>query len=74
MCPKTSVGLVSIDYFLFIPFIPDDILIHFLLIIADKPELQPLKDYDDYTSFINDTFAEDKNKLMNTVQNLDRKR
>lgn len=26
----------------------------------DKPHLQPRKDYDDYTRFINDTYAEEK--------------
>ena len=27
---------------------------------ADKPEMKPKKDYDDYTKFINDAFVIDK--------------
>jgi len=36
--------------------------------------MQPAKDYDDYTSFINDAFADDKNKLIKTAESFDLKR
>lgn len=36
--------------------------------VVEKPELQPRKDYDDYTKFINDTYTEEKeNMLAKTV-------
>ena len=35
----------------------------FILIAAD-PEMQPRKDYDDYTSFINDAYAEEKGQIL----------
>jgi len=37
----------------------------------DKPSLIPKKDYHDYSKFINDTFAEEKEQILNkTVDNL----
>lgn len=39
--------------------------------IVDDPNLQPRKDYDDYTRFINDTYAEEKEDMLNqTVSSL----
>jgi hypothetical protein len=35
-----------------------------LFLLADKPEMQPLKDYDDYTTFINGQYQDDKSSLM----------
>jgi hypothetical protein len=32
--------------------------------LVDDPDLQPRKDYDDYTRFINDTFAEEKEDML----------
>jgi len=41
--------------------------------LVDDPHLQPRKDYDDYTRFINDTYAEEKEDMLNqTVTNLSR--
>ena len=41
--------------------------------IVDKPQLQPRKDYDDYTKFINDTYAEEKEHMLSqTVTNLEK--
>jgi hypothetical protein len=35
--------------------------------------LQPRKDYDDYTKFINDTYAEEKEHMLSqTVTNLEK--
>ena len=34
------------------------------LFLADNPDVQPRKDYDDYTTFINDSFAGDKESLI----------
>jgi hypothetical protein len=40
---------------------------------VDDPSLQPRKDYDDYTRFINDTYAEEKEDMLNqTVSNLNK--
>ena len=38
--------------------------ITFLFIIVDKPDMQPRKDYDDYTSFLNDSHNDDKNIIL----------
>jgi len=39
----------------------------------DQPLLQPRKDYDDYTRFINDTYTEEKEDMLSqTVSNLNR--
>jgi hypothetical protein len=35
--------------------------------IVEKPYMQPKKDYEDYTWFINDTFSEEKNKLLSST-------
>jgi len=35
-----------------------------LIVIVDKPFLQPRKDYDDYTRFINDTYAGEKEQML----------
>jgi hypothetical protein len=32
--------------------------------VAANPEMQPRKDYDDYTSFINDAYAEEKGQIL----------
>ena len=32
---------------------------------VDKPLMKPRKDYDDYTKFINDTFAVEKEGMLN---------
>ena len=50
--PKTSDGLVSYLFITNFSF------------IADKPEMEPRKDYDDYTSFINDAYAEEKTVIL----------
>ena len=48
-------------------------LFTFLILIVDDPSLQPRKDYDDYTRFINDTYAEEKEDMLNqTVSNLNK--
>lgn len=45
----------------------------FYFALVDDPHLQPRKDYDDYTRFINDTYAEEKEDMLNqTVTNLSR--
>lgn len=39
----------------------------------DRPMLQPRKDYDDYTRFINDTYTEEKEDMLSqTVSNMNR--
>ena len=49
------------------------LLIYLTLNVVDDPHLQPRKDYDDYTRFINDTYAEEKEDMLNqTVQHLNR--
>ena len=35
-----------------------------ILLLAADPEMQPRKDYDDYTSFINDAYAEEKGQIL----------
>lgn len=41
--------------------------------LVDQPMLQPRKDYDDYTRFINDTYTEEKEDMLSqTVTNLNR--
>jgi hypothetical protein len=43
------------------------------LLSVDQPLLQPRKDYDDYTRFINDTYTEEKEDMLSqTVSNLNR--
>jgi len=38
-----------------------------------EPQLQPRKDYEDYARFINDTYADEKNDMLNyTVSSLNR--
>ena len=39
--------------------------------IADKPFMQPRKDYDDYTKFINDTYTEEKINMLNKTVSID---
>ena len=47
--------------------------LRFYFDLVDDPHLQPRKDYDDYTRFINDTYAEEKEDMLNqTVTNLSR--
>jgi len=36
----------------------------FTFILVDKPQMVPRKDYDDYTTFINDTFNEKKVAML----------
>ena len=36
----------------------------FPFILVDKPQMVPRKDYDDYTTFINDTFNEKKVAML----------
>ena len=36
--------------------------------------MQPRKDYDDYTKFINDTYTEEKINMLNKTVDLDSKR
>jgi hypothetical protein len=36
-----------------------------LNLLVDKPLMKPRKDYDDYTKFINDTFAVEKEGMLN---------
>jgi hypothetical protein len=43
-------------------------------LLADKPDLQPRKDYDDYTSYINDSYADDKQLIINKAKQLDENR
>ena len=43
-------------------FIFSNLFLCFLSV--DKPEMQPRKDYDDYTTFINDTFNEKKVAML----------
>jgi hypothetical protein len=41
----------------------------------DKPQMIPKKDYIDYSRFINDTFAEEKEQILNkTMENVDASR
>ena len=41
------------------------ILLPFMILcIVDKPLMKPRKDYDDYTKFINDTFAGEKEGML----------
>ena len=42
--------------------------------IADKPFMQPRKDYDDYTKFINDTYTEEKINMLNKTVSIDASR
>lgn len=35
-----------------------------LFFIADKPMMQPRKDYEDYSRFINDTFHDEKVNML----------
>ena len=57
---RTSGDSVSTAYFVY-------------LFVVDDPHLQPRKDYDDYTRFINDTYAEEKEDMLNqTVTTLNR--
>ena len=42
--------------------------------IADKPFMQPRKDYEDYTRFINDTFADEKANMLNRTVTIESKR
>ena len=54
------------------------IKLHFIntfsfLTIVECPDLQPRRDYDDYTKFINDTFHEEKEDMLNkTISTLSR--
>jgi len=41
---------------------------------ADKPFMEPRKDYDDYTRFINDTYVEEKTDMLNNTCNFEEKR
>jgi hypothetical protein len=41
---------------------------------ADKPFMQPRKDYDDYTKFINDTYTDEKINMLNKTVTLEAKR
>jgi hypothetical protein len=64
--PRTSEDLVS-----FINISPSSCLFYF---IADKPFMEPRKDYDDYTRFINDTYVEEKTDMLNNTCNFEEKR
>ena len=44
------------------------------LYTADKPWIQPRKDYDDYTKFINDTYTDEKINMLNRTVTLEAKR
>ena len=39
-------------------------MINNFFIKADKPMMQPRKDYEDYSRFINDTFHEEKVNML----------
>jgi hypothetical protein len=41
---------------------------------ADKPFMEPRKDYDDYTRFINDTYVEEKTDMLNNTCNFEERR
>lgn len=41
---------------------------------ADKPYMEPRKDYDDYSRFINDTYVEEKTEMLNQTCNFAEKR
>ena len=49
-------------------------LIISLLFAADKPFMQPRKDYDDYTKFINDTYTEEKINMLHKTVSIDASR
>ena len=48
-------------------------LLLFTYYLVEKPFMQPHKDYDDYTKFINDTYSEKKTELLNQTFKLRRK-
>jgi hypothetical protein len=58
------------------PKISDDSVSTLILLkvcIVGEPQLQPRKDYDDYSRFINDTYSEEKHDMLNyTVSSLNR--
>lgn len=64
--PKTSEGSVSYNSILKIN--------HLLILIADKPFMEPRKDYDDYSRFINDTYLEEKTEMLNQSLEFEDKR
>lgn len=43
------------------------------MFLVEKPFMQPHKDYDDYTKFINDTYSDKKTELLNQTFKLRRK-
>ena len=45
-----------------------------LFLTVDKPEMEPRKDYDDYSSFVNDSFNVEKDKVLQKTVDMDRKR
>ena len=46
----------------------------YLYSVADKPFMQPRKDYDDYTKFINDTYTDEKINMLNRTVTIEAKR
>lgn len=38
---------------------------------ADKPFMQPRKDYDDYAKFINDTYTDEKINMLNRTVSIE---
>lgn len=49
-------------------------LIFVFPIVADKPFMQPRKDYDDYTKFINDTYTDEKINMLHKTVSIDASR
>lgn len=41
---------------------------------ADKPFMEPRKDYDDYSRFINDTYVEEKTEMLNQTMSFHERR
>lgn len=50
------------------------LLIFVFPIVADKPFMQPRKDYDDYTKFINDTYTDEKINMLHKTVSIDASR
>jgi len=63
MCQRISDDSVSNFSFIILNF----------LCIVDRPEMRPRKDYDDYTTFVNDTFSDSKNKMLGMIADNDSK-
>ena len=42
-------------------------MMFYIYFLVDKPNMVPRKDYDDYTTFINDTYNEKKKQLIQSI-------